>query len=127
MQPGPIAIGWLLAAALLLVEHIGLWGQTWRLKNPWTYLVGVLTLAVGWIAWAMTAVGPVTPIDAVANIGAVSSAGAVVLVAYYVRGRLAQRDAQAAQQGEIIGMARGLHRELKERADRGENDPGRSN
>jgi hypothetical protein len=122
MQPVPIVIGWLLAAALLIAEHLGMWNQPWRLRRPWNYLVGVLTLATGWIAWAATAASPVTPIDAVANIGAVSTAGVVILIAYYVRGRLDQRDKQAQQQGELIGLARGIRRDLtQELIDRGEN------
>lgn len=88
MQPGPIAIGWLIAGALLFAEHMGMWEKPWRLDTPWNYLVGVLTLFVGWIAWGMTASGPITPIDAVANISAVTSAGAIVIICYAVRKRL---------------------------------------
>ncbi len=128
MQVVPTVLGWLLSAAMLLAEHIGMWDQPWRLREPYTYIVGVATLACGWITWGVTATGPVSPIDAVANICAVSSSGVVVAVAYYVRARLGRHLDRAQQQGEVIGMARGIRQSLtQEMIDRGENEQGRSN
>lgn len=128
MQPVPIAIGWVIAGALLLLLHVGMWDKPWRLKEPYTYIVGVATLMCGWIAWGITATGPITPIDAVANLIAVSASGSVIAIAYYVRDRLDKRDARAQAQGELLGRARSIRTHLtQEMIDRGENDPGRSN
>ena len=104
MQPGPIAIGWVLTASLLLAEHIGLWEQPWKIDAPWNYMLGVLTLTVGWIAWGLTARGPISPIDAVANIAAVTSAGVIILICYWARGRWDKRQKQSA----IVSKARSL-------------------
>ncbi len=95
MQPGPIAIAWVVTAALLFAEHMALWDQPWRLDAPWNYLLGVLTLAVGWAIWGLTARGPISPIDAVANIGAVTTSGAVILACYWWRGRWEKRQKQS--------------------------------
>lgn len=128
MQPIPIAIGWTIAAALLLVEHVALWAQPWRLDPPWTYVIGVATLFIGWAAWGMTAAGPVSPLDAVVNISLVSTSGAVVALAYYVR----DRQARAAGHAAIVQQARaftqaiiddGGHRDQES----GLADPGRRN
>jgi hypothetical protein len=132
MQPGPITIGWALSAALLIAEHIALWSLPWRLKEPWSYVVGVGTLGVGWIAWALTASGPISPIDAVASVGVICSSGVVILLAYYVRGRLGQTREAAQQTGEIIGAAKGLTQALidgggKHAGQSGLRDRGRSN
>lgn len=104
MQPGPIAIGFVIAAALLLTEHVILWSQPWRLTPPWSYIVGVTTLFVGWIAWGMAASGPIAPLDAVANIAVVSSSGSIIVLAYYIRGRIDN----ARQTDRIVEKAKSL-------------------
>lgn len=108
MQPGPIAIGWTIAATLLIAEHLAMWDQPWRLEAPWNYLVGVVTLAAGWAAWGLTAQGPISPVDAVANIGAVTSSGAAILVAYWLRGRWDRHRKQHA----TVEQARRLTQDL---------------
>ena len=89
MQPFSIALALAFTAALLIAEHVVMWDQPWRVERPWNYVIGVGTLAVGWIVWGVTASGPVTPIDAAVSIILISfGSGATVLLCYAVRGRL---------------------------------------
>ncbi len=108
MQPGPIAIAWIVTASVLIALHIAMWDQPWRLDAPWNYLIGVLTLAVGWAIWGLVASGPISPIDAVANIGAVTTAGGSILACYWLRGRWDKRQ----KQNETVAQAKRLTQDL---------------
>lgn len=120
MQWGPIIMGWVIAAPLLLIEHILLWERPRRMRRPGSYILGTLTLGCGWIAWGVAATGPLTPIDAVANIGAVSCSGAVVLLAYAWRASHAQ--AQRTKDYRAIALA--LTQEIVDQG--GRHDAGQS-
>lgn len=115
MQPGPIALALTFAAALLFAEHMAMWDQPWRIDAPWSYVLGVATLAASWIVWGLSATGPVTPIDAVASIVLISAGGgAVVVVAYAVRGRLDR----ARKQTAVVTQAKALTQDLIDQGER---------
>jgi membrane associated rhomboid family serine protease len=91
MQLGSIALAAAFTAALLFAEHIAMWNQPWRADAPWNYVIGVLTLAAGWLVWGLIATGPIDPLDAAISIALVSfGGGAVIVLCYAVRARLDQ-------------------------------------
>lgn len=105
MQPGSIGIAIAFTAALLFAEHVAMWNQPWRVDAPWNYVIGVLTLALGWVVWGLNATGPVTPIDAVVSVMLISfSSGAVIVLCYAVRGRLER----AKKNNVVVTQARSL-------------------
>lgn len=91
MQLLPILQGWIVASALLIAEHIALWEQPWRLEAPWNYVVGLGTVLLGCLVWAVTARGPVAPLDAWGSFVLVSTSGGWITLGYYVRGRQGRR------------------------------------
>lgn len=103
------AAGWLVTAALLTLQHL-LWRETSRQTR---YLLGTGAVCTG-----CSVAGAVLD-DAVLAVmpWAIASAGLLILVLYWFEGQADAKARAAQQNGEIIGMARGLSRELREGQD----------
>jgi hypothetical protein len=91
MQLLPTLMGWTISSALLIAEHVLLWGQPWRLTRPWNYVIGLGTVLFGCFVWALTARGPVSTFEAFWSFACISASGGWIMLAYYIRDRLAQR------------------------------------
>ena len=117
---GVVALAWGAVWALLQLEHAIWSGLDFRIR----YLMGMGTVCLGCVGVGVTldnlalAVVP----------GILATAGLPILI-NYARDERAERDKNTARkQGEIVGMAKGIRRDLtQEMIDRGENDPSRSN
>lgn len=115
---GIVALAWFTVWALLQLEH-ALWSEIdFRLR----YVMGLGTVCLGCLG-AGIALGDV----ALAIVpGLLATAGLPILLSY-VNEDKARRDQDAAQRrGEVVGMARGIHKALsQETIDRGD-DPSRN-
>ncbi len=114
----PIALGYIVASLALVTEHIVLWEQPWRIEAPWNYVMGVLTILLGYGVWALALGTPIPPDEAWVAAALIASSGKWIVAAYWLRGR-AQRKVDEARangqrQGEIVGGAKGLIADLLE-------------
>lgn len=85
------------SAATLLAEHLLLWRSPWRLHRLAAYSVGTATLALWFLLWSIL-IG--VPGAGIAFILLATPSGAVIVIAYWLRGVLAQlarRDRRAGQ------------------------------
>jgi hypothetical protein len=115
MQIGSIALATAFTAALLFAEHIALWAQPWRIHRPWNYVLGVSTLAAGWLVWGVATAGPIAPVDAAISIVLVSfGSGSVVVVCYAVRGRLDQ----SRRNSNVVAQAERLTQDIIDQGER---------
>jgi hypothetical protein len=98
------AAAWLVTVLLLLLEHTYLRG----LPRLWRYTIGTAAICLG-----LNLIGLlVEDVYLLVAPWFIASAGGVVVGAYAIRGMLKERDRQSRRSGEIVGMARGLNREL---------------
>lgn len=83
-----VALAWVVTLLTLIVVHLLLWRQPWRLKPPAPYVIGVLILLGGDGVWAFlqAKTGPVSPWLAFIARVAIASAGAIIILAYYIHG-----------------------------------------
>jgi hypothetical protein len=84
-----VTLGWIVASLALVLEHIGLWEQPWRLAEPFNYIAGVLTILVGCAVWAWRQDGPIDPWLALIAFCLIATSGGWVVLGYGLRGRLA--------------------------------------
>lgn len=118
MTAGIVALAWAATWALLQLEHAIWSGIDFRFR----YVLGLGTVCLGCLG-AGVALGnfalAIVP-------GVLATAGLPILISY-ANEEKAERDQAAAQRrGEIVGMARGLHKSLsQESIDRGD-DPTRN-
>lgn len=113
-----VALVWLLTFALLQIEH-AMWSVIdFRLR----YLLGMGTVCLGCLGAGLALDDP-----ALAIVPAVlATSGLTVLINYASEARAEREKLTAQKQGEIIGMARGIRRDLTQEAiDRGD-DPTRN-
>jgi uncharacterized membrane protein YfcA len=113
-----IAVAWIAVWAVLQLEHAMWSGVDFRLR----YILGLGTVCAGCL-------GAGIALDDVALAvvpGVLATAGLPILLSY-AREEKAAHDQQAAQKrGEVVGMAKGLHKALtQELIDRGD-DPTRN-
>lgn len=97
---GNIALGWLIASMALVLEHVGLWSQPWRLAEPVNYIVGVLTILAGCTVWAwrQSQEGAIDPWLALIAFGIIAvGSGGWIILAYWLRGKLALTKARDGQ------------------------------
>lgn len=105
----------MISSALLVLEHVALWGPTWRVERPWNYAMGVATLLVGAFVWGATTQGPVTAMESVFAFFLISTSGVWVIAGYYLRDRHArhkqsvEKTAQAKQLTQALIDERGKH------------------
>lgn len=87
-------------AGMLLVEHVTLWDEPFRLNRPAAYVVGTATLGVGFTAWAIRHRLHQAAIAwwAIAGIG-----GVVVISAHWVRRVFDAVDERAFAAGQVAG------------------------
>jgi hypothetical protein len=115
-----VFLSWLATAGALLLEH-----DRWsHLDFRYRYLMGMGTVCVGCL-FAGVLLG-----DALLAIvpGLLATSGLSILIKYDSEAQVEREKQTAQKQGEIIGMARRVRRDLtQEQIDRGENDPSRSN
>ena len=108
---GNVALGWLIASMALVLEHISLWHQPWRLAEPFNYIVGVLTILAGCAVWAwrQAQTGDINPWLALIAFGIIAiGSGGWIMLAYWLRGRLAltkARDAHVSDRKRAIAGA----------------------
>lgn len=93
-----LAVCALATMAALIALHIGLWDRPWRASPPFTYVIGVGTLGLGWTAWA---IWTNQLMIAVAWWAFAAIAGTPIAIAYWVRHVLAQRDQAAFDAGRL--------------------------
>jgi hypothetical protein len=97
-------------AGMLLLEHVVLWNQPYRLPRPVAYLVGTATLGCGFSAWAWRRYP-----DAVIGYWMIAGiCGSAVVGAYWIRHVLHELDRRAYVAGRIAGTAKGWHRGYNE-------------
>ncbi len=110
------AAGWLLTAALLIIEHL-LWKNVSVVVR---YMLGAGTLCTG-----CSVAGAILD-NAILAIGpwVVASAGLVVVLMYWYDERAASLAKSATKRGEIVGTTKGLTQEL---IDRGSDRPRNQN
>lgn len=85
-------------SATLLAEHAMLWRKPWRLSRPAAYSVGTATLAFWFLIWSVW-IG-----FAVVGVGFLYLSvlsGIPVIIAYWVRGRLAQLNKHSRKAGRV--------------------------
>lgn len=122
----PVALAaWLVTAALLVIEHT-YFREQGRLTR---YILGGTALCLGTtLAGILSDNAPLAIFPWI-----VLSSGVVVIGMTWWEREQDKKNRTAQQQGEVIGMARRVHREISQAMiDRGEipggeNDPGRSN
>lgn len=99
-----ILIGWLIAASILIIQHL-LWAGT---SAQVRYLLGTGAICVGCsltgaiLENALLVIGP----------WAIASSGLVVLVIHWFEAEQVTKQRQARKTGELVGAARGLLQEL---------------
>jgi hypothetical protein len=88
-------------AVLILIEHIALWSAPWRLEPPASYIVGTATIGLGVLLYCAQEHRWEAALVFWCVAGA---AGATDVAAYWVRARLALRDAVSFQAGQVAGL-----------------------
>lgn len=107
-----MAVLWgILAAAVLLLEHLLCWGRPWRLTRPQAYTVGTATLSLCFTGWALTTPDVTGEAAAIAWWIIAGTGGAVVSIAYWVRGRLAEVRERSREAGFTAAQAVALSSE----------------
>lgn len=108
-----VAIAWIGVCALLQLAHIWWSGLDFR----WRYIIGLGTVCLGCLGVGVAIGDPALAIVP----GLLATAGLPILLTY-AREEKAEHDQNAAQRrGEVIGMAKGLRRDLtQEMIDRGD-------
>jgi len=115
---GVVALAWVAVWALLRLEH-ALWsGLDFRVR----YVLGLGTVCLGCLG-AGVAIGDI----ALAIVpGVLATAGLPILLAYAREDKNKRDQDDAQRRGEVVGMARALHKSLsQEMIDRGD-DPTRN-
>lgn len=107
----PLGAGWLLTAALLVIEHL-LWSET---TTETRYLLGAGAICAG-----CTLAGLIAE-DLLLAIGpwVVASPGLIIVAWRHVERQTTLREHSARKNGEIIGAARGLTQEIIDGGGRG--------
>lgn len=96
-----ISIGAVVAAALLIVEHVTLWQQPWTLSRPASYAVGTATLGLG---ISITAALLNQPLIAYVFWGVAIPAGAMVIIAYWMRAKLDSLTKSATKRSALAAL-----------------------
>jgi hypothetical protein len=88
------------AGALLLLEHLALWDEPFRLNRAQAYALGTVTLGACFTWWALRARMPSAAVAwwLIAALG-----GTPVMVAYWVRWVLGCLDGRALHAGQVAG------------------------
>ena len=117
---GIVALAWIAVFALLQFEHTRWATLDFRIR----YLMGMGSICLGCVGAGIALNNLALAIVP----GVLATAGLTVLLSYANEAQ-AEHDKKTAQkQGEIIGMARGIRRDLtQEMIDRGDNPPRHQN
>ncbi len=111
-----LAAGWLLTAALLIIEHL-LWSKT---TTETRYLLGGGAICAGCSLAGTIAESPLLAIGP----WVIASGGLIILVLRWYEQQATHREHGAQKNGELIGAARGLTQEIIDSGGRHDAEPG---
>jgi len=86
-------------AGVLLIEHLALWHVPYRIPRPLAYVLGVITLGIGFTGWGFRRY----PLAVIAWWIIAACGGCVVTLAYWIRWVQAETDRLALLAGRIAG------------------------